>query len=205
MKFDKRFIKQLLIVIIATLCVGICILDFLYAALGSDSLTVFEEGLSKALHTSIGNGAIIYNVSSLVLDLIFFRKNIGWTTIVNALGVGVSVNIAEPLLLPFLTLSSSLPFRILLFVLGMIFCCVGCALLIYGKAGMSTLDALCTGIGELIKVPYRYVRIAADALLLISGYLMGGVVGVGSVFAMLLTGPLISSLADLFRKYLPEL
>ena len=200
MKFDRKSIISL---IIATVLVGICILDLVYASLGSDSLTVFEEGLSVFLHVPLGTGSIIFNVSAVTLCLLFARKYIGWTTIVNALLAGVAVSVTEPLLKPFLTMSDTLAFRILLFALGLFFCGTGCALLIYGGAGMNTVDALCTTISDKTHIHFRYVRMIVDALMMLCGWLMGGVVGVGSIVCILTVGPLISFMADLFKKILP--
>ena len=198
MVFNKRSVITL---ILATIFVGICIVDLVYASLGSDSLTVFEEGLASFLQVPLGTGAIIYNVTAVVLCLLFARKYIGWATIVNGLLVGTSVSIAEPLLLPFVTMSDSIAFRFLLFFLGLFFIGLGCALLIHGGAGMNTLDALCTAISDKTGLAYKYVRIIADALLMGTGFLMGGTVGVGSVIAIVCTGPLISWMAGLLKKY----
>ncbi|MBQ1476611.1 MAG: hypothetical protein IIZ33_00470 [Erysipelotrichaceae bacterium] len=199
MKFN---VKSVIILILATVCVGICVVDLVYASLGSDSLTVFEEGLAHLLNAPIGVGTMTYNIVAIVLCILFARKHIGWATIANALLVGVSVSLTEPLLLPFVTMSDSLLFRCLIFALGLFFCALGCALLIYGGAGMNTLDALCTTVSDKTGLAFKYVRIIADAILMLAGYLMGGKVSVGSLVCILTVGPLISWMADLLKKTL---
>ena len=201
----RKIVKQALCVILASFLMAACILAYLHAGLGSDSLTVFEEGLSKFFHTSVGNAAIMYNVSAVILALLVSRKDVGWTTVLNALCVGPFVNIVEPVLTPFCTMSTSLPFRIFLLALGLGLCCLGCAFLIYGKAGMSSLDAISTGVSERIHQQYRYVRIFFDALFLLIGWLLGGVVGVGSIVSILLTGPLIAAIAKVLNRVLPAM
>ena len=201
MKFDKNsLIKMAIVVITATPLFGICILFYTYAALGSDSLTVFEEGLSRFFHISLGNAAIIYNVASVIIGYLFARKYIGLTTVVNALLIGFCVNLLEPVLKPFLTLSNSIPFRILIFVIGLLTCCLGCAILIYGESGMSAMDAFATRIADLVHKEYRYVRIGCDAVAMLVGWLMGGVVGVGSIIATFGTGPLISVMVEKLKR-----
>ena len=189
-----------IVVITATPLFGICILFYTYAALGSDSLTVFEEGLSRFFHISLGNAAIIYNVASVIIGYLFARKYIGLTTVVNALLIGFCVNLLEPVLNPFLTLSNSIPFRILIFVIGLLTCCLGCAILIYGESGMSAMDAFATRIADLVHKEYRYVRIGCDAVAMLVGWLMGGVVGVGSIIATFGTGPLISVMVEKLKR-----
>ncbi len=198
----KLTAKSVILLLLANLCVGICIVDLVYASLGSDSLTVFEEGLARFLSVPLGTGSMIYNVIAIILCLVLARQYIGWATIVNALSVGVAVSITEPLLQPFVTLSDTIPFRAFLFVLGLLFCALGCALLIVGGAGMNTLDALCMAAQEKTGLAFKYVRMIADAVLMFFGWLMGGVVGIGSIVCILSLGPLISFMADLMRKFL---
>ncbi len=201
MKFDKNsLIKMAIVAITATPLFGICILFYTYAALGSDSLTVFEEGLSHFFHISLGDAAIIYNVASVVIGFLFARKYIGLTTVVNALLIGFCVNLFEPYFKPFLTLSDSIPFRAFVFLVGLLTCCLGCAILIFGESGMSAMDAFATRIADLLHKEYRYVRIGCDAAAMLVGWLMGGVVGVGSIIATFGTGPLISFMADKLKR-----
>ena len=201
MKFDKNtLIKMAIVVVVATPLFGICILFYSYAALGSDSLTVLEEGMSKFFHISLGNAAIIYNVASVVIGFLFARKYIGLTTVINALLIGFCVNLLEPVLKPFLTLSTTIPFRVLVFAIGWFTCCLGCAVLIWGKSGMSAMDAFATKIADLLHKEYRFVRIGCDAVAMLAGWLMGGVVGVGSIVAMFGTGPFISWMVGILNK-----
>ena len=47
---------------------------------------------------------------------------------------------------------------------------------------------------------FRAVRMTIDAALMLSGFLMGGVVGIGSVVAVLGTGPLIQFFVQFGKK-----
>ena len=67
-------------------------------------------------------------------------------------------------------------------------------------SGMSVLDAITTGIADRLGVSYRAVRIAIDAILMLTGWLMGGVIGFGTVVAVLATGPLIQFFYQFFEK-----
>lgn len=197
MKFDKR---SIFLVLSASFLFGICILCYIYASIGSDSITVFEEGMSKFFHITIGNAINIYNITFIVLALLISRKNMGWASILNAVVIGSLVNLLEPIIKPLLILSSGIYYRLLLFAVGQILCCLACALLIISGAGMSAIDALAEKLASTLNIKFKYGRISIDAILMLLGYLMGGVIGIGSILTIILTGPMISFFVDLLNK-----
>ncbi len=197
MKFTVRSVT---IVMVSALMFVLCIMGFLYAGFGSDSITVFEDGLRSFFHISIGNAALIYNTAAFVLGVLFARKYMGWGSVVNGFLIGILLNILEPVFLPLFTLSDSLPFRIFLLVFALLACSAACGLLIVGDAGMNCLDAIVTAVSDRIKIQFRYTRILVDAGLMLTGYLLGGTVGIGSIVAVLCLGPMISFAVSIFRK-----
>ena len=56
-----KFIKACIALFIAMNLCGIGVGLFVQANLGSDTITVLEEGMSKSLNISIGNAASIFN------------------------------------------------------------------------------------------------------------------------------------------------
>lgn len=197
MKFDT---KSILLTLCSSILFAFCILCFIYAGLGSDSITVFEEGLSKFFSMSIGSAINCYNFTVIILVLLLSRDKMGWATILNAIVIGSIVNIIEPLIKPILLLSSGIPFRIILFILGELICAIACALLIISGAGMSAIDALSYVVAHIFNIEFKYGRILIDAFLMLAGYLMGGIVGIGSILTIILTGPLISYFVELFKR-----
>jgi uncharacterized membrane protein YczE len=65
---------------------------------------------------------------------------------------------------------------------------------------MSVMDAIVTRLAERLGVSFRAVRMTIDAGLMLTGFLMGGVVGIGSMVAVLGTGPLIQFFSQLGKK-----
>ena len=66
-----------------------------------------------------------------------------------------------------------------------------CALMMRDCPGMSVNDAISTGISKKLGCSFRTVRVTIDSILMLTGWMMGGVVGIGSMIAVLGTGPLI--------------
>lgn len=196
----NEFLKTLLVVLTATMMLSVATCCYIHADFGSDSVAVMQQGLSVFTGLSLGNAAFAFSGALLVIDFFVARKNISWTSIVNCLLCGVFIDVANWALAPVFTFSGSFFYRVVLFIAGLFLVAGSCALLITYNRGMSVQDALVCWISEKLKVSYRVVRITMDALYMFAGWLMGGVVGVGSVVAVFGTGPLIQWMLRFGKK-----
>ena len=170
---------------------GLGVALFVHANLGSDTLTVFVDGLHRVLNCSYGAASRIYNLIVLVIALIVSRINIGWATIVYALSVGFTMDYFEKLLQPLQIQNADMITRLICVCLGQICFGITYALLIKYRRGMNQIDAICYAIVDKTGISFKWVRTGMDVLLLTSGWLLGGVVGVGSIIAMTTTGVLV--------------
>ena len=187
----KKTIQTILAIIISILSTGLGVALFVHANLGSDTLTVFVDGLHRALNCSYGAASRIYNLIVLVIALIVSRKNIGWATIVYALSVGFTMDYFEKLLQPLQIQNADMITRLICVCLGQICFGITYALLIKYRRGMNQIDAISYAIVDKTGISFKWVRTGMDVLLLTSGWLLGGVVGVGSIIAMTTTGVLV--------------
>jgi uncharacterized membrane protein YczE len=197
---QKRFFQDLTVVTLASAMIGAATCCYVRAGLGSDSVAVFNEGLSIFAKVSLGTAAWCLNVALLVTAFFLARRHIGWTTICNSLLIGPSIDLMDGVLAPVLNLSTAVGFRVVLFAAGLVLVASSCALLIRKCPGMSVNDAIATAIAEKLSCSFRTVRTALDGLLMAAGFLMGGVVGMGSVAAVLCTGPLIQFFVQFGKK-----
>lgn len=184
----KTFLTSLFALFIAVNLCGMGVGLYVQANLGSDTLTVIQEGMSKTFHISLGNASRVFNLFYLALALIMARKHIGWCTIVYGLVVGSFIDLYNGLLIPYQIAEASLWLRVLCILLGQLFLIITFSLLIKYRSGMNQLDAVCYGLENYLPIPYKQIRTSFDVLFIVVGYFMGGVVGVGSLFAMFTTG-----------------
>lgn len=187
----KKKIQTILAIIISILLTGLGVALFVHANLGSDTLTVFVDGLHRVLNCSYGAASRIYNLIVLVIALIVSRKNIGWATIVYALSVGFTMDYFEKLLQPLQIQNADMITRLICVCLGQICFGITYALLIKYRRGMNQIDAISYAIVDKTGISFKWVRTGMNVLLLTSGWLLGGVVGVGSIIAMTTTGVLV--------------
>ena len=155
-----------------------------------NTVTVFQDGLHALFNISYGQASRIYNVVFVVLALIFARKYSGIGTVLSALLIGYAIDISNSLWL-LTMLNTGFITGLIIFLIGLVIYAMGIALLIKCDAGMNCLDALLYRLMDVTGFKYKYLRIAADVILTVTGCLMGGVFGIGTVIAVFLTGPLV--------------
>ncbi|HUE28473.1 MAG TPA: hypothetical protein VMP89_16980 [Solirubrobacteraceae bacterium] len=154
------------------------------AGLGLDPWDVLHQGLSRSLGLGIGTWAII--VSFVVL--------LGWRGLRQRLGVGTLVNAVVVGLVIDLTVSTFRPphvlwARVLLLIGGVVGNGIATGLYIGAGLGPGARDGLTTGIASR-GYSIRVVRTTIEALVLLTGFLLGGTVGIGTVFYALAIGPI---------------
>ena len=197
---QKKFLSDLAVVTLSTAMIGAATCCYVRAALGSDSVALFVEGLSRKAGFSLGTASWVLNIFLLTTAFLVNRKDLGWTTIYNSLLCGLFIDLANWALDPILGLSNGLVFRWGLLLSGIALVAGGCALMMRNCPGMSVNDALSAGLARRLGCSFRVVRIGVDAVLMIAGVVMGGVIGVGTVLAVLGTGPLIQWFYQLGKK-----
>lgn len=184
----RKFLKTCLLLWIAIVLTGFGVALFIHANLGSDTITVFLDGLRKVMRISLGDASRIYNISALLIAIVVAYKHIGWTSIVYALSTGFLIDYFDVLLQTFQFAQQSLLMRIVVVLIGQLCIVIAFALLVrYGK-GMDQLDAIAYGLHTKLAISYALIRTLLDVALIVIGFLMGGVIGIGSIIAMATTG-----------------
>ena len=152
--------------------------------LGLDPWDVFHQGLSRVTNLAIGTWVIL--VGALVLLLwIPLRQRPGIGTVCNAVLIGLTLNVA----LPLMPTPHSLALRWACLLGGILLCGLATGLYIGAAMGPGPRDGLMVGLanrGHSIRV----VRTAIELLVLVIGFLLGGTVGIGTVLFAVSIGPI---------------
>ncbi|MDD4123502.1 MAG: hypothetical protein PHD50_01325 [Bacilli bacterium] len=193
----NNFFHKLFWVFISVFLLGLGGYLFVTANIGSDALTVFNQGVATFLNIDFGYGIIITN-SILIIIMLFVRRDlISYGTFMSLL-IGPIVNLFSSISL--LATPNSIYLKILMLVIGIIIAALGIAIYISMKLGLSPFESVVVAIQEKLKTHFRYVKIVFDAVLFIIGYLLGGVVGFGSIIAIITIGPLVDLFILVFKK-----
>ena len=88
--------KKILMVVIGSMMMGISIDLFVKADFGLDPLSLFQAGLGRVLHLSLGSTSQVLMVSIIILLFFIDRKRIGIGTILNSVLVGLFIKAFSP-------------------------------------------------------------------------------------------------------------
>jgi uncharacterized membrane protein YczE len=190
-----RRISQLLVGLVLY---GVADALMIRAVLGVDPWTVLSQGL--ALHTGLGIGVLTNIVGILVLLLwIPLRQRPGLGTVLNILIIGPSIELGLWLVPPMTDLWA----QILMFASGLVLLAVASGLYIGARMGPGPRDGLMTGLNRRFGVPIWVARTSVEIVVLATGWILGGNVGVGTLAFALLIGPLCNLTLPLFAVRAP--
>jgi len=170
----------------------------LRATLGLDPWDVFHQGVARHLPVSFGTVVAITGVAVLLL-WIPLRQRPGVGTVANVIVIAVSVDVA----LALIPEPSGLPARIVLLVAGIVLNGVASASYIGARLGPGPRDGLMTGLAARTGWSIRLVRTGIELIVLATGWLLGGTVGIGTVIYALAIGPLTQAFLPWFAVSSP--
>jgi len=167
------------------------------AGLGLDPWDVFHQGLSRTFGLAIGTWAILVGIAVLLLWIPLHQRP-GVGTVSNVVLVGLTMNVV----LGHVHAPHALGVRIACLVCGVFLNGVATGAYIGAGFGPGPRDGLMTGFaarGHSIRV----VRTGLEVTVLVTGWLLGGTVGVGTVVYALAIGPLAHVFVPLFAHGRP--
>ncbi|WP_231635180.1 membrane protein YczE [Luteipulveratus halotolerans] len=181
-----RLPRRLTQLMIGLTLYGVAMAMMVRATLGLDPWDVLHIGLVE--HTGLSMGTLVIIVGFAVLLLwIPLRQWPGLGTVANAVWIGVATDAA----LGVITAPDAQWARTTLMVAAIVVNAIGGALYIGSQLGPGPRDGLMTGLHARTGLSLRLVRTSLELTVLAVGWLLGGVVGVGTVLYAVLIGPLV--------------
>ncbi|MFF1511797.1 YitT family protein [Streptomyces sp. NPDC058326] len=155
------------------------------SGLGLSPWSVLDQGLAEKTGLTIGVVSII--VGAVVLLLwIPIRQRPGLGTVSNVFVIGLAIDGTLALVPDVHGLVGQVP----LLVFGVVLNGLATGLYIAARFGPGPRDGLMTGLHRLTGRSIRLVRTAIEVVVVATGFLLGGSVGVGTVLYALAIGPL---------------
>jgi uncharacterized membrane protein YczE len=164
------------------------------SGLGLNPWDVFHQGLARHSSLAIGTWSILVGLVVLLL-WIPLRQRPGIGTVSNVVFIGGTMDVVLSQLSP----PHALPLRIVCLVAGVVLNGVATGAYIGAGLGPGPRDGLMTGLaGRGYSI--RVVRTALELTVLITGWLLGGTVGVGTLLYAVSIGPLAHVFVPLFAR-----
>ena len=204
-----NLLKRLVLFFVGMSIIQFGVALFLKANIGSDPFTVFTQGLAFTLNKTglkdfslvkliSGTAEVTPGVANMIILIILFivivlveRNRIKIGTLICVVGVGPIIDLGVKVVSYFPVESYNYVIKALLVAFGCLIIAIGFAVLSAANVGVAPNDIIPFIIQGRTKVQYRWIRIGLDAGYLIIGFILGGTVGVGTIIAMLSTGPFI--------------
>jgi uncharacterized membrane protein YczE len=164
---------------------GVGIALIIDADLGAAPWDVFHTGVSDLTGIAVGTVIILTGASLLVL-WVPLREQPGLGTVLNAVEIGLVVD----LVLPLVPQPDHLAARLLMMFGGVVVIGVGSALYIGAGLGPGPRDGLMTGISRR-GISVRAARTGIEVFVLAVGVALGGAIGLGTAVFALGIGPLV--------------
>ena len=187
-----------MIIGVVILSLGIAI--FKESLMGNDPISAFNMRLGEILGLSLGTMNLISNGIFLLLEIIWGRKYIGAGTLFNGICVGYIVTFFFRYIQLWFGSADTLPVKLLWVVVGVLVTSLGCSLYQTSDLGIAPYDYLALGIRDHSKFPYFGCRIFTDGMASLLCWLMGGLVGLGTLVCAFGFGPFISWFTEHLSK-----
>ncbi|WP_051298442.1 YczE/YyaS/YitT family protein [Arthrobacter castelli] len=178
---------------------GTAIALMIRASLGSSPWDVFGQGVSRTVGISFGAATIAISATVLLL-WIPLKQRPGFGTVANAVLVGIFADLAMLVL----DTPSPLLLQAAMFLAGLLMLALASALYIGAGMGPGPRDGLMTGLVRVTGAPVWVVRTSLELLVVIVGWSLGGVVGIGTVVFAVFIGPLVQQALKLLSVELDK-
>lgn len=181
-----HLVHRLVQLLVGLVLFGVSMALLLRSQLGLEPWGVLQYGLIQYVPISYGVMSIV--VSFVVLLLwIPLRQWPGLGTVLNAVVIGIAID-ATLAVVPDI---EGLPARIALMLAAILGNGIAGAMYIGSQLGPGPRDGLMTGLAHRTGHSIRLVRTSLEVTVVALGWLLGGIVGVGTLLYALLIGPIV--------------
>jgi uncharacterized membrane protein YczE len=163
------------------------------AGLGLEPWNVLHQGLAELTGLSIGAVSIVVGAAVLLL-WVPLRQRPGLGTVSNVFVVGLAMD-GTLALLPDVR---SLALRVPLLLAGIVLNGMATGLYIAARFGPGPRDGLMTGLHRRTGRSVRLMRTAVEVAVVVTGFVLGGTIGVGTVLYAVSIGPLAQAFLRVF-------
>ena len=200
MNKKEHLAARLLTAAIGLMFCGIGVGIFLYSGLGVDPASVLELGLSNVMHVSYGTAAAILNVIILFIVFIVDKSYINLSSFLAIFLIGYVADFMKYILNFVISGQLNIVVKLLMIIIGLVIMSTGIATYIRADLGVGAIDLVSEIISKKLHITYRIVRITGDITFVAVGFLLGGTVGVGTVVAAFMTGPVVQFMRPFVYK-----
>ena len=205
----KEKLLRILILFIGLVIAHLGVTLFLLANLGADPFNVLIQGLYRVTSfiPILTHGRVHMVICFLIILvlLIVDKSYIGIGTLVCMFCGGPIIDFFNMLLGPLFAGNPSLVIRILVNILGCVILAFGMTIVIKSEAGTGPNDLVAIVISDKLKKKFSIIRMIVDFTFALSGFLLGGTLGIGTLICAFVVGPVAGLFMPFNEKWIKTL
>lgn len=184
---------------------------FLLTNLGSDPYNVLVQGVYRTLSNLTGwefltHGRVHIALCFLIILILLAtdKTYIKIGTVLCMIFGGPIIDIFTLILKPVVTESSPLAYKLIILALGCVILAYGMTIVIKSDAGTGPNDLVAVVISDKTKQSFGIVRVITDISFVLSGFLLGDSVGLGTVICAACVGPVANIFLPINEKLIQK-
>ena len=181
---------------------------FKFSRLGNDSISALNLRLAELVGLPFSIENVLMNLCLFVPQLLWGRRYIGLGTIINSFCIGFIVTFTGDAMTAVFGSADTLPVQLLWVAVAVLIIALGCSLYQTADLGIAPYDALSLMLADRLPVPYFGCRVFTDALCAVLAFLLGGLIGLGTLICAFGLGPFVQFFTRHFSekvlRYKPE-
>lgn len=184
-KMTKQFFKRLFRLILGLFLYALGIAITMKAQIGYAPWEVFHAGIGQTIGMSIGNVSIIAGITIGAAAMLFGEK-LGIGTVLNMILIGVFLDFL--LGLSVIPVIDNFGLGVLMLISGLFVIALASYFYIGSGFGAGPRDSLMVALNRKTGFPIGYCRGAIELAAVLIGWLLGGMVGLGTLISAILIG-----------------
>ena len=192
----KEWILRSIILVIGLIIAHFGVTLFLLSNLGADPFNVFVQGLFRNLSSIVPGTILTHGRTHMAVCLIIIFILLFVDRLYIKIGTVICMVCGGPIIDFFtwllgLVLASEQPLwsRILMLVSGCVILAYGMTIVIKSDAGTGPNDLVAVVISDKTKKKFGIIRLIVDGVFAAIGFVLGGVLGAGTIVCIALVGP----------------
>ncbi len=170
------------------------------ANIGYAPWDVFHVGLSKTIGISIGTASIAIGMVLVIIVLLLGEK-IGMGTVLNMILIGLFLDLI--LWLKIIGVAPNMAVGVVMLIAGLFIIAIGSYFYIGSAFGAGPRDSLMVAVNRKTNLPVGVSRTAVELIAVVVGWVLGGMVGIGTVISVIAIGFCVQITFKLF-KFVPK-
>lgn len=208
----KEICIRLCILLIGLTIAHLGVTLFLLADLGSDPFNVFVQGIFRTIQKITSwdfwtHGYTHMSICFLIMLILLFvdKTYVKIGTVVCMFFGGPIIDFFTMILQPVIHSGNPFVIRLLTLAIGCVILAFGMTIVMKSDAGVGPNDLVAISISDKLHKPFGITRIIVDVCFVLIGFLLGGILGIGTVICAFLVGPVAERFLPFQEKWIQKL